>query len=98
MDGLRDVSVANYQAVAAELAAQTQRTTVQTALAWPGRIAFVILLSAWLSIHSLTPHQRPGGGHAAPGQQGLRKPNRRRAPPRQELARWPRPWTISARK
>ena len=54
MDGLRDVSVANYQAVAAELAAQTQRTTVQTALAFGLAVTFVILLSAWLSIHEVS--------------------------------------------
>jgi diguanylate cyclase (GGDEF)-like protein len=62
MDGLRDASVANYQAVAAELAAQTRRTTVQTALAFGLAVTFVILLSAWLSIHEVS---RPINGLAA---------------------------------
>lgn len=62
MDGLRDASVANYQAVAAELAAQTHRTTVQTALAFGLAVTFVILLSAWLSIHEVS---RPINGLAA---------------------------------
>ena len=54
MDGLRDASVANYQAVAVELAAQTRRTTLLTALAFGLAVTFVIVLSAWLSVHEVS--------------------------------------------